>query len=264
MHLPFADFAAGTTRSAEWRGTVNEMGEVPVLEDDAGRMTTQSGVILTMLAEQHGAFGGMDDDERREILRWLFFGNHKFTSHFATWRFMKAFAAKPSDLAVSAYRRARIEAAFGIVDKHLAGRTLVVGDALTIADMSLSGYLFYRAEESGYELEARFREPRSLARSAARRAGLGRPVRRAAGRAHQSRNGERVKTAHLDALDWPFGEPRHRAFATELDAWAAAHLAHAHADDRAAVDDLPLARSRARRMRLARPRRRRPCARRRC
>ena len=28
------------------------------------------------------------------MLRWLFFDNHKFTSYFATWRFMKSFAAK--------------------------------------------------------------------------------------------------------------------------------------------------------------------------
>jgi glutathione S-transferase len=156
VHLPFADFVAGKVRSAEWREGVNEMGEVPVLEDDDGRKTTQSGVILTMLADEHGAFGGKNADERREVLRWLFFDNHKFTSHFATWRFMKALPAKPADPAVAAYLRARIDAAFGIVDKHLAGRNYIVGDALTIADMSLSGYLFYPADESGYVLEERF------------------------------------------------------------------------------------------------------------
>ena len=40
-----------------------------------------------------------------------------------------------------------------------------------------------------------------------------------------------------DFLDWPFFEPRHRAFANELDAWAATALGHAHGEDRAAVDD---------------------------
>ena len=156
VHLPFADFAAGATRDAAWRAGVNAMGEVPVLEDESGRKTTQSGVILTMLAEQHGRFGGTSDDERREVLRWLFFDNHKFTSHFATWRFMKAFAAKEVDPAVAAFLKRRIDSAFFIVEKHLAGREFVVGDALTIADMSLSGYLFYPAEESGYVLEERF------------------------------------------------------------------------------------------------------------
>jgi len=154
--LSFADFAAGTTRSPAWRESVNEMGEVPVLEDADGRRTTQSGVILTMLAERHGRFGGKDADERRDVLRWLFFDNHKFTSYFATWRFMKSFAASAPDPAVAAFLKSRIDNAFGIVDKHLAGRDFVVGDAFTIADMSLSGYLFYPAEESGVVLEERF------------------------------------------------------------------------------------------------------------
>ena len=39
-----------------------------------------------------------------------------------------------------------------------------------------------------------------------------------------------------DFLDWPFFEPRHRAFATELDAWAGASLGHPHGSDRAEVD----------------------------
>jgi glutathione S-transferase len=154
--LSFADFAGGTTRSAAWRESVNEMGEVPVLEDESGRKLTQSGVILTMLAEQHGQLGGGDADERREILRWLFFDNHKFTSYFATWRFMKSFAANAPDPAVAAFLKSRIDSAFGVVDKHLAGRAYMVGDAFSIADVSLSGYMFYPADESGYVLEERF------------------------------------------------------------------------------------------------------------
>jgi len=37
--------------------------------------------------------------------------------------------------------------------------------------------------------------------------------------------------ADRDYLDWPFLEPRHRALAIELDAWAAEHLAHVHGKD---------------------------------
>jgi acyl-CoA dehydrogenase len=36
-------------------------------------------------------------------------------------------------------------------------------------------------------------------------------------------------------LDWPFFEERHRALARELDAWADAHLAHAHGPDADAI-----------------------------
>jgi glutathione S-transferase len=154
--MSFAEFAGGATRDPAWREGINEMGEVPVLELDDATKITQSGVILTMLAEQHGKFGGKDADEKREVLRWLFFDNHKFTSYFATWRFMKSFAPKAPDPAVATFLKGRIDNAFAVVEKHLAGRQYIVGDAFTIADISLSGYLFFPADESGYVLEERF------------------------------------------------------------------------------------------------------------
>jgi len=42
--------------------------------------------------------------------------------------------------------RARAETAWGVLDAHLAGRGYVVADRLTIADLSLCGYLYWPAE----------------------------------------------------------------------------------------------------------------------
>lgn len=159
LHQPweprFVDYMNGATRTGEWREGTNEMGEVPVLDDGARRLT-QSGVILTYLAAKHGAFGGASEDERLEVLRWLLFDNHKFTSYFASYRFMKAFGPVAPDPAVMNWIRGRLDNAFGIVDKHLAGRSYLVGNAPTIADFSLCGYLFYPVAESGYELAGQF------------------------------------------------------------------------------------------------------------
>jgi glutathione S-transferase len=149
------DFMHGATRDPAWRERTNEMGEAPVLEVD-GRLLTQSGAILTYLAGAYGRYGGTSDDERLEILRWILFDNHKFTSYFATYRFMKAFAPQAPDPAVMAFLKTRIDGAYGIVDRHLATRRHIVGDAPTIADFSLVGYLYYPEEESGYPLEPRF------------------------------------------------------------------------------------------------------------
>jgi glutathione S-transferase len=151
----FVDYMNGVTRTGEWREGTNEMGEVPVLDDGARRLT-QSGVILTYLAAKHGAFGGASEDERLEVLRWLLFDNHKFTSYFATYRFMKAFGPAAPDPAVMNWLQGRLDNAFGIVNKHLAGRAYIVGKAPTIADISLCGYLFYPVAESGYEVAGRF------------------------------------------------------------------------------------------------------------
>jgi glutathione S-transferase len=52
--------------------------------------------------------------------------------------------------------KTRIDAAYGIVNKHLDGRDYLVGNSPTIADFSLSGYLFFPLEESAYDVAAQF------------------------------------------------------------------------------------------------------------
>ena len=94
----FVDYFGGETRSPAYRA-INVMGEVPVLEHRGTRLS-QSGVILDYLAETLDRFGAADDAERREILRWLLFDNHKLTSYTATYRFMRTFVKEP-DAAVT-------------------------------------------------------------------------------------------------------------------------------------------------------------------
>ena len=139
----FVDYFRGETRTPAYRA-INAMGEVPVLEH-RGRTLTQSGVILDYLAATLGRFGPRDDDERREILRWLLWDNHKLTSYTATFRYMRTLAKDP-DPAVLAEFGKRSRAAWSILDSHLATRSHVVGERLTIADLSICGYLFFDDE----------------------------------------------------------------------------------------------------------------------
>ncbi len=151
LHLPFEEFAKGIQRSDAWRQDVNPMGEIPVLEF-GDRKLTQSAVILLFLADKHGAYGGQSEDERLEVLRWMFFDNHKFTSYLATLRFLKSFGGTAPDPAVMKFLAGRVDNAFAIVEKHLSNRDYIVGAQPTIADMSLCGYLYYPADESGYDI----------------------------------------------------------------------------------------------------------------
>lgn len=139
----FVDFFGGETRTPAYRAQ-NVMGEVPVLEH-RGTTLSQSGAILDYLAGTLGMFGPRDDAQRREILRWLLWDNHKLTSYTATYRFLRMFTAN-ADPAVLAFLRGRVESAWRVLEAHLAGRRYVVGDRLTIADISLCGYLFWPDE----------------------------------------------------------------------------------------------------------------------
>ena len=57
----FVDFFNGETRTAEYRSTVNEMGEAPVLVHGAKKLS-QSGVILLYLADRFGKFLPLGED----------------------------------------------------------------------------------------------------------------------------------------------------------------------------------------------------------
>ena len=140
----FVDFFNGETRSPEYRSTVNEMGEAPVLEHGALKLS-QSGVILEYLAELTRKFGPKSDDERREMWRWILFDNHKLTANLATLRFLMQFS-KTGETAVTEFLRARAINALKIVDAHLAKSPFMIGKRATIADFSLCGYLFYGEE----------------------------------------------------------------------------------------------------------------------
>jgi glutathione S-transferase len=139
----FVDYFNGETRTPAYRA-INEMGEAPVLEH-AGKRLTQSGVILDYLSQRFGRFGGKTDDERREILRWTLFDNHKLTSYTGTLRFMMQFMKK-TEPAVIDFLRTRATTAFGVLNGHLSSSRFAVGDRPTTADISMCGYLYFNDE----------------------------------------------------------------------------------------------------------------------
>jgi len=148
-------FKGGETRTPKYRSDVNEMGEVPVLVHGA-RKLTQSGVILTYLAERSGKFLPQGEDERLEALRWIIFDNQKVNGFLGPFRFLKNFARAAAEPEVLKFLKGRIDASLAIVDKRLAGRAFILGERPTIADISLCAYLYYPAEEFGFDIRATY------------------------------------------------------------------------------------------------------------
>ena len=139
----FVDYFNGETRTPTYR-QINEMGEAPVLEHKDKRLC-QSGVILDYLATQLRQFGPGNDDERREILRWLLLDNHKLKSYTATLRFMLTFG-KTGETPVTQFLRARSNGALAVLDEWLSARKFAVANRPTIADFSMCGYFFWPDE----------------------------------------------------------------------------------------------------------------------
>ncbi|GHE89518.1 glutathione S-transferase [Aliiroseovarius zhejiangensis] len=138
----FVDFFNGESRSPAFR-ELNPMGEVPVMID--GDVTlSQSGVIQDYVSSKSGKLGGRSANERREILRWQFWDNHKMSSVAGNTRFLMNFLPEDKRPAeVIDFNQARLKSAYKVLEGELAERNWLVGDAITLADISCCGYLYY-------------------------------------------------------------------------------------------------------------------------
>src|SRR5262249_11778223 len=117
----FVDFFTGGVQpTPDFRNNINEMGEAPVLVHGA-RKLSQSGVILTYLAERSGKFKPQGFDEQLECLRWLLFDNQKVTGSLGPYGSLKNFAPNPAPGGM-AFLKGRIDNAFGIVASVWPGR----------------------------------------------------------------------------------------------------------------------------------------------
>src|SRR4026207_907703 len=147
----FVDFFKGETSTPAYRGEINEMGEAPVRAPGDKRLS-QSGVILTYLARRSGKYLPEGEAEELEALRWIIFDNQKVNGFLGPYRFLKNFAKPAGDPAVLAFFKGRIDGNLAIVNKRLTGRQYLVSDRPTIADVSRAGYLYYPAEEFGFDI----------------------------------------------------------------------------------------------------------------
>ncbi|MFW8634153.1 glutathione S-transferase family protein [Cribrihabitans pelagius] len=137
----FVDFFGGAPRTPEYRD-FNVMAEAPVLVDNDLRLS-QSGAIQQYITDRTGKFAGAPED-KYEVLRWVLWDNHKLSSQAGMTRFLMHFLPeekRPQE--VIAFMQARLRAAYKTLDTHLESREWIVGDALSNADLTCCGYLFY-------------------------------------------------------------------------------------------------------------------------
>jgi glutathione S-transferase len=142
------DFFNGATRTSDFK-SINLMGEAPVMVDGEV-ILTQSGAIQQYVSDKSGKLSGLTK-EKYEILRWMFFDNHKMSSQAGNTRFMMNFLPeKHRNKEVIHFMQGRLNAAYGILNNALEDKDWLVGASITIADIANCGYLFY-PEPFGFE-----------------------------------------------------------------------------------------------------------------
>lgn len=129
----------------------NPTGAVPALELDDGSVVAESNAILWYLADgtpylPEGRY------PRARVLQWLSFEGDYVQSTVATLRHWTLTGKLPrrSPDSIEGKRAGSLKV-LEILDRELAGRPYLAGEAYTIADLSVFAYV-HRADEAGLDL----------------------------------------------------------------------------------------------------------------
>jgi len=132
-------------------GGLNPSLRVPTLVLDDGRSLGESGAILWYFGD---GTDWVPDDRyaRAQVLQWMFFEQYDHEPAIAVVRFWLGYSGRPEAFADRIPERtAAGYRALDAMERHLDGRTFLVGDAPTLADLALYGYT-HVADEGGFDL----------------------------------------------------------------------------------------------------------------
>jgi glutathione S-transferase len=134
------DVVAGATRTPEYLANINKNGHIPVLQFEDGRCLPESNAILYYMA-LNTAYFPKDTWEQAKIMEWLCFEQYSHEPFIAVAKFILTML--PADTP----RRAEIPTlhekgypALQIMEDKLISNDYLVGDHLTIADITLYAY----------------------------------------------------------------------------------------------------------------------------
>jgi glutathione S-transferase len=133
-------------------GELNPSLRVPTLVLDDGKPLAESNAILWYFGEGT-RFVPQDKYERAQVLQWMFYEQYELEPALAVVRFWLAYSGRPEGL--SDERREELTKAgyrvLATMERHLTGRDYLVGENLTLADISLYAYT-HVAHEGGFDL----------------------------------------------------------------------------------------------------------------
>ncbi len=146
------DILAGETHTEAFLGK-NPTGKIPLLELDDGRTLSESNAILNFLANGSPLLPS-DPFVQAKILQWQFFEQYSHEPYIAVARFIAKYLGLPAERKEEFdSKQAGGHQALKVMETQLSKTSYLVGEQLTIADLSLFGYT-HVADEGGFELSA--------------------------------------------------------------------------------------------------------------
>ena len=146
------DILAGETKTAAFLRR-NPNGKIPLLELDDGRTLSESNAILHFLAAGTD-FLPVDKYLHAKVLEWQFFEQYSHEPYIAVARYISKYLGLPADKKQEYLsKQAGGHKALAVMEKRLSTAPYLVGDTLTIADISLYGYT-HVADEGGFDLSS--------------------------------------------------------------------------------------------------------------
>src|SRR3954449_34990 len=143
------DTRKGETRTARFL-EMNGAGQVPTVAFDDGRTLAQSNAIIRYLARDSALIPG-DAFTAAKMDEWLFWEQYSHEPYIAVCRFHMRYQGKPaSDLDPDKVKRGY--SALARLEHQLPASRFLVGDAVTLADVSLLAYTRL-AHEGGFHLD---------------------------------------------------------------------------------------------------------------
>ena len=132
-------------------GELNPGLRVPTLVLDDGRPLGESNAILWYLGD--GTQYVPDDPyEQAQVLQWCFFEQYSHEPNIAVARFWLAYSGTPERFREQLPARMQGGyAALAAMEEHLEGRTFLVGERYSVADIALYAYT-HVAHEGDFDL----------------------------------------------------------------------------------------------------------------
>jgi glutathione S-transferase len=152
--LVVVDFAKGEHKQ-EPHLSRQPFGKVPALDDDGFALYESRAMARYIDGKSGGALTPTDLKQRAEMEKWISIETENFSGHAMKFVAQHIFKREQTPEALENATKG-LALACSVLDKNLANKTFLVGDKLTIADVTYTPYFEYAMATPAKEIFAKY------------------------------------------------------------------------------------------------------------